>query len=130
LTNDFNNGTTLAGEEIAIGTHTITWTALDEAGNSVECRFTINVTDTSTGISDGQAQGVNVYPNPVRNTLYVETGEKNGRLLIIDLTGKVVVEKEIKSDRQKVDVSRLNPGVYLLKIESKDAYRVVKIFKR
>jgi hypothetical protein len=130
LTNDLNDDTTLDGEKLTAGTYTITWTASDETGNSVECQFTIKVTDTSTRVNNLKTQEVKAYPNPVHNTLYVETGTRTGNLLLIDFTGRIISNAKINGELQKVDVSGLDPGVYLLKIESEYTGRVVKIVKQ
>ena len=46
ISNDFNSGTTLAGEYLPVGTDTIAWQAADNSGNINTCSFNINVMDT------------------------------------------------------------------------------------
>ncbi|MCB9271132.1 MAG: T9SS type A sorting domain-containing protein [Lewinellaceae bacterium] len=53
---------------------------------------------------------LSVYPNPVRNYLFVSNASK--QLTIVDVIGNLMV---IKTDRPEVDVSGLTPGVYYLR---------------
>ena len=46
ITNDYN-GTSDASDFYPVGTHTVTWTAVDAAGNSTQCQQNIEVIDTS-----------------------------------------------------------------------------------
>ena len=43
--NDFNNTGTLNGVQLTIGTHNITWTALDAAGNEDQCTVTVVIVE-------------------------------------------------------------------------------------
>ncbi|MDD5151932.1 MAG: HYR domain-containing protein, partial [Flavobacterium sp.] len=45
-TNNFNGSSTLAGAQIPVGVHTITWTVTDNAGNVATCASTITILDT------------------------------------------------------------------------------------
>jgi hypothetical protein len=45
LTNDYNNGSSLAGETFPVGTTTVVWTAMDAEGNSHSCTIDIVITD-------------------------------------------------------------------------------------
>lgn len=59
------------------------------------------------------AHVVNIYPNPVGNVLHVEANEKINSIQILSLNGQIVYTTKQKS----FDVSFLNKGIYLLKIQ-------------
>lgn len=69
------------------------------------------------GIGDLSAGQFGVYPNPVtKDYLYITSkisGVKN--ISIFDVLGKAVLNTTLNSDR--LDISELNSGVYILKIE-------------
>ncbi|MEM7103001.1 MAG: M1 family aminopeptidase [Bacteroidota bacterium] len=69
-------------------------------------------------------QILNVYPNPARNTVNVETnlGPNSGnQLLFFNVLGQPVTSPiNISSNLQTVDMSRLSPGVYLLAIRDRN----------
>jgi hypothetical protein len=54
---------------------------------------------------------INIYPNPVNETLTIECKTQNALLKIKDLLGKEVKHENF-TEKTKVDVSDLNEGVY------------------
>lgn len=68
-----------------------------------------------------------VYPNPAHNTIVIETGNRIQKISMIDVLGKEVLSEK---DTNVVDISSLDKGVYLLKVET-DNQRVfiTKIIK-
>lgn len=78
----------------------------------------LTVTDNSS-VEEFENQFFNFYPNPANGsiTLMTTIGNLNEILLIQDITGKVVMRTPIRSQEQKVDISALETGVYLLSIE-------------
>lgn len=65
------------------------------------------------------------YPNPVTDVLSINGKEKIKNLEIFDLTGKSLIKIEHPKDT-KIDVRRLNPGVYFLKVNQK----ILKLIKK
>lgn len=95
---------------------------------------TVSFETTPVGIvSVGNAgSGVNVYPNPVTNTLNVdiENEVKQGaRFELVDITGRVVLGNDISDQHSKISVVDIPSGVYLLKLYNGDNIEVVKITK-
>jgi len=59
---------------------------------------------------------INVYPNPVDHTLIIEQTEKTiDNLFLMDLTGRILKDIAINSNRTMVDVSDLSSGLYFLR---------------
>ncbi len=69
-----------------------------------------------------------VYPNPVKDILSVEfpTAVQESTLEVLNLLGQKVMEFDLTSGTESLDVSGLRPGVYLLKIND----NVIKIKKQ
>lgn len=61
---------------------------------------------------------ISVYPNPASQGLFVNTELTNYGLQILDLTGKVVANYNNLSEVSQIDITKLNSGVYLIKINS------------
>ncbi len=57
-----------------------------------------------------------VYPNPASNYLHLKGLRTHSRAQILDLTGRVILENEVET--QKIDVSQLVSGAYILLLES------------
>jgi hypothetical protein len=79
---------------------------------------------TATGILNiGTETGVDIYPNPATTSICIQTqaGLLLQRLSLIDITGRVILTSTISSqsnNKQWMDISNVNPGYYLLKIET------------
>jgi hypothetical protein len=90
----------------------------------LEKPFTIINSDL-TGIEKPINQrDVLVYPNPTTGPLYISIGtttSNTASIRLYDVTGKVVLNKEIvPDDLQPVDLSNLNSGSYILVITQRD----------
>ena len=59
-----------------------------------------------------------MYPNPVRNTLYVTTDTKNSSIEIYNVTGKLLFNKSLEIGKTPISVNDLKAGVYLVKFSS------------
>lgn len=57
---------------------------------------------------------VKVYPNPVTDKITIENLQ-NGRFIISDITGKVIIEQEMHDNITVLDISKYPAGVYILK---------------
>lgn len=75
---------------------------------------------------------VNVFPNPFMNTLSIQ-GSKPSILFsitIIDMQGKVVFEKKNINQSDKIDLSGLESGTYVIKYSSEninDSKQIIKV---
>lgn len=60
----------------------------------------------------------NIYPNPVKNYLFVETDVCMEEISIYTLTGVLVTQQSTDNGQQMIDVSELISGTYLIKIRT------------
>ena len=91
---------------------------------------TVGVRNPVTEISS-----LNIYPNPAYNTIYINPGartEYNGRIELMDMTGKVVLAEHVPAKYQifQLDIEHLDRGMYILRwIESGQVRGVSKVVK-
>ena len=64
------------------------------------------------GSSTGSG-AIAIYPNPVSNTLHIESEIQSGQVSIYDLTGRKVLQGEYQPN---ISVSHLNNGLYFIQI--------------
>ncbi len=94
----------------------------------------LGVTRHTVSLSEESMSGINVFPNPANDQLFIETnGESSDRSYVIyDLEGKAI----LFSDHQyftglNIDISKLTVGVYILEITGvngqKNLIRFVKM---
>ena len=72
---------------------------------------------------------LSLYPNPVKNIVNITTGESIDMVKIYDLTGRIVKQLNPNSNKFKIDVSSLNKGVYLVKLNSGEKTGSTKLIK-
>ncbi len=70
---------------------------------------------------------IQVYPNPVLNTLNINSGYMEKALVVrlLDLLGR----ERIVSNQKCIDVSTLEPGIYILRIEVGDKHYTGRMVK-
>lgn len=96
--------------------------------NKMEFKFLENY--TSLVYSEIQEELI-VYPNPVQKKLNIANNILNiNKVLIMDLTGNIVlINKGSLKGNQVVDLSNLNSGQYIVRIEMDQGIKVSKLIK-
>jgi len=77
---------------------------------------------TPNKISDIKQQLVSVYPNPVENTLYIQSENAVSKVILSDMNGRKLLELNTAS----IDMSGYAAGIYLLTVKFSDGETVVK----
>ena len=86
--------------------------------------------DNKTDIHSLNADGFEMYPNPVNDVLKLKSDALIKRVLITDLIGKQMeIIKSADSELLSVDVSTLKPGAYVIKVETDNDVRTGKFIK-
>lgn len=79
------------------------------------------------------SSGLSIYPNPVRGQVgFILNGgyELKGKIIrLIHPSGAVVLQKKMSSNEDKLDVSRLHLGVYVLTVGIGADRRIIKLIK-
>jgi Secretion system C-terminal sorting domain len=74
---------------------------------------TINTQARMADMGDGIRGGFAVYPNPATSTINVDVTE-DGKVSVVSLDGKTVINKEVSNGHNSVDISALPSGTYML----------------
>jgi len=93
----------------------------EEVGNNFLClgswydlnMHILGVLVESSGINPSNSEILNVFPNPVLETLNIQCKYTSGMLQILDMYGNVILTNELS---QYVDVQELTPGIYILQL--------------
>lgn len=59
------------------------------------------------------------YPNPVRETAFIQTA-RTGQMMIRNLQGQVLLEQQVEPGENRIDLSDLKMGLYLLTVQEGD----------
>ena len=77
-------------------------------------------------------KNITVYPNPVSNFVTIETrhSEILNRIIITDLSGRIIIEKSCSDTKEVLSVSEFKNGLYLLKISTDKGSYGLKLIKK
>lgn len=83
-----------------------------------------------TNTSTNTIEGLSVFPNPVKNgKIYITTKHNLPKTIeIYDVLGKRIIATSILSE--SLDISRLSPGIYILKIKENELSATRKLVVR
>jgi hypothetical protein len=90
-------------------------------------------TDSTTHISELNANEVTVYPNPTNNSLKINTANSNiNEIVVYDINGRIMKRVILKTAEASttLDVQNLNSGQYILNIYSDKGVLSTKFFKQ
>ncbi len=77
---------------------------------------------------------IKVYPNPANDIINVDIADaqyNNFKVNVVDVNGKIIenIESKVQPEGFKIDISKLNSGMYFLQLESKNAKIMKRIIK-
>lgn len=89
---------------------------------NAECRSSLSTSETASGNT------ITVYPNPASEFLYVKNIKGLHTYTIVDLSGRIIVQNPLTEER--IDVSFLTKGNYILRITGKEKTQNFKFIKK
>ena len=71
-----------------------------------------------------------IYPVPVSSELGVRSSETIAEIRILDVLGNEIVKKaNLKTTNHKLQTSNLSPGIYFIRVKTKDGAGSAKFIK-
>lgn len=107
------------------GNYTVRLIASTNEGCS--CESSKNITITTTGINLVEKGTIKVYPNPASDMFTLENLENDVKYEIINMDGKKLLEGNAVKGLNKINISKLNNGVYYVKVSSNDSIGVYSL---
>lgn len=130
------NGTTYTYPLFDSGFHTWSVKAINGAGMAMASSSTFNFNTTSTtGFIPSKAlesDDIHVYPNPFNDIIKISFMNNKGinQLRIIDMTGKVIINKNFDNQSIEIDLSAYNSGLYYLLVDGINGHKYSKLIKK
>lgn len=87
------------------------------------------LTEQEMGTEEIQQNLVQIYPNPVKNTLNISSDSKLNSYKIYDLSGRLVKQGKFDLGNKSVEVSGLMKGNYIIEIKTKNEIIKTKFLK-
>lgn len=83
------------------------------------------VTDIDDAVSD--VNGIEIYPNPTDGMLYIRSNNTINKVIVTDMTGKVILDEIGGSNEVEIDLSSNAQGMYLLNVVTDNDFYVEKV---
>jgi hypothetical protein len=85
-------------------------------------------TVTKTAWNSEGMENLMIYPNPARDKIYIKTESdfELRQIEILNFSGQVLIESSINSTDAEFDISKLAPGVYIIKCNLMDGSESVE----
>lgn len=80
-----------------------------------------------TAVQSNIEKTTRIFPNPVKDFIFVESDNEVKSISIYDLTGQIVVQNN-NMTQNKIDLTALNEGFYIAKIKFRDGVFLSKKF--
>lgn len=87
------------------------------------------IIDYTTGIVETSLPDINIYPNPSKDWIKIDGISEVSDVQIFDITGKLVLQQEYQID-DRIDISNLTVGMYILNIRNSEGVSSKKIIKQ
>ncbi|WP_336069864.1 T9SS type A sorting domain-containing protein [Mesoflavibacter sp. CH_XMU1404-2] len=81
--------------------------------------------NTMLSVKNFSLEKVNVFPNPSYNFIQISGFESRMSISIYDVIGNELL-KQVVVNNQKIDISHLNTGIYFLKFENNEIFKICK----
>lgn len=120
------NYTSFSSNIILIGTPD-SMSIIASSGNNVGSVLILddlNFSGNNVGIEEFSNMKVNIYPNPAKNKVMIKSNDIFN-YKIIDLSGEIVMSGDNNTSAIEVDIDHLNSGVYFVKINNKENYKLI-----
>lgn len=92
------------------------------------------VTDSTTSISEiNYNNGFTFYPNPVSNKLTIKFDHEvtsGAEIKLIDINGKLIFSNSLQGSNHTLDMDKLLPGIYFIKVSNSNKNIVKQITKQ
>jgi len=92
--------------------------------NTFETAFVATLTNP-----DFTLENLVIYPNPTSNQVVISVQNSTDTIetiRLMDVLGKVVLQKEVFQNQATLDLSKLSKGVYMVEIKTENQFTVVK----
>ncbi len=122
------NGASFTGLTSPITFRIYSWDAEASTGTFSVDNVAISGNVTTLDVTQNNIEGLKIYPNPAKNTLYVTSDSfASKQVELFDVLGKSVLNTKVVNNT--VNISSLSKGVYVAKIteEGKTATRKIVI---
>ena len=75
-------------------------------------------------------KNISMYPNPVKNNFVYFSATQDLNVIVYDVLGKQVLIENLTVDKNFINVSNLNKGIYLINLNTSQGTTIKKLIKQ
>ncbi|MBT8261965.1 MAG: choice-of-anchor B family protein [Bacteroidia bacterium] len=115
------------GTQLTEGVYTISFSGSDDEGNTGSCSFELNVMEILSTDDNFFDSNILLYPNPSDEFIHIESGNNNLQTFsLYNLLGQEILNYSFdNSTTEKIDISELASGMYLIRINNNTVKRLI-----
>jgi len=98
--------------------------------NGTSGSFMVSAYDSSLSIPTSENTTFKAYPNPVRDELNLSFSQNMTDISIFNILGQKVLTKKVNATEDKIDMSNLAAGTYLVKVMVDNGVKTIKVVKQ
>jgi hypothetical protein len=104
--------------------------AVSDFDLSAISKLTFSETGTTEIISPSDVSALKLYPNPVRDELFVTSDTKIESITVFGLQGNVLLRSNVQSSSTTLSLGFLPQGIYVIQVKRAGAVSTQKIIKQ
>ena len=100
------------------------------AGSSITVQYCYVLYSALTGINDYNYKTIqaNVYPNPFKDYIHVESVDELSNIELTDMAGRIIYNSSVENRKAVIPAQSLDQGIYFVRYTDKDGnYGITKI---
>lgn len=126
--NTTGNGSNIAISPTVTSSYTVIGTDVNGCSNTSTITQSVSL---CTGINQSESESsISVFPNPFNNSITIKISSNTINIMIVDVLGKVVFEKQMVSNETELDLGHLNTGFYQMIVKGDNISYTQKIIKQ
>lgn len=100
---------------------------VDFEGQSYTTSFGVN---TNLSLNESELSQNLIFPNPASERFNIHSNTTMEKVFLYDITGKLLMNKTINTTEAQINISDLNPGVYLVAILKDGKWNTERLIKK
>ncbi len=127
-----SNASVIAISPTVNTTYTVNGTNVNGCNNVATITQSVSAcTGIANLLSNNQNLAFQVYPNPSNGLFFIEVSAgSSSNITIIDVLGKIVYTKQVQDGKYSINLTDLNNGLYVLKAESNNTIKTIRLIKQ
>jgi hypothetical protein len=99
-------------------------------GGFTVMKHSLNGTSSAVLDTDNSNKDFIIYPNPAKDLIRIDFKQNKANVSILDLSGKLVLQSKIDQENNEVNISALNPGLFIVQVQDENGILTKKLLKQ